>query len=80
MLTVLLRAPRATPKTAPKIKKKFNKMHIIKASQNFQPESINIAIHPIATGNACNEIARNVAKAALAYVVKTNPMNIPSKN
>jgi hypothetical protein len=80
MLTVLLRAPRASPKIAPKIKKRLSRTHIIKASQNFQPESINIAIHPIATGNACNEIARNVAKAALAYVVKTNPKNTPSKN
>ena len=80
MLTVLLSAPRASPKPAPQNKKTLKKQHIIKAPQNFQPESINIPIHPKATGNSCNQIARNVAKAELAYVVKTTPMNIPSKN
>ena len=80
MLTVLLRAPRESPKPAPQNEKICKRMIIQRALQKFQLESINTPILPKATGNSCNQIARNVAKAALAYVVKTTPMNIPSKN
>ena len=80
MLTVLLRAPRASPKPAPQNKTQFSMIVIHSAVGKVHPESIRIPIHPRATGSSWSQTARNVAKAEPAYVVKITPMNIPSKN
>ena len=52
MLTVLLRAPRASPKPAPQNKTQFSMIVIHSAVGKVHPESIRIPIHPRATGNS----------------------------